>query len=90
SGQIFQLKSLVNRVYTHPLIRSLHKSTQISPRRNTSLAARILNSPLFHPDIYLGLSSHLGLEVSASMTHTSKGLNLHARMPPTTQRHQRG
>uniref|UniRef100_A0A5K3G348 Uncharacterized protein n=1 Tax=Mesocestoides corti TaxID=53468 RepID=A0A5K3G348_MESCO len=37
-----------------------------------SPAARILNSPLIHTDIYFGLSSHLGLDVRAYMTHSSK------------------
>uniref|UniRef100_A0A5K3EF15 Secreted protein n=1 Tax=Mesocestoides corti TaxID=53468 RepID=A0A5K3EF15_MESCO len=35
-----------------------------------SPATRILNFPLIHTNIYPGLSSHLGLDVSARMTHT--------------------
>uniref|UniRef100_A0A5K3F6U1 Secreted protein n=1 Tax=Mesocestoides corti TaxID=53468 RepID=A0A5K3F6U1_MESCO len=37
-----------------------------------SLAARILNFPLISTNIWLGLSSYLGLDVSSSMTYTSK------------------
>uniref|UniRef100_A0A5K3F965 Uncharacterized protein n=1 Tax=Mesocestoides corti TaxID=53468 RepID=A0A5K3F965_MESCO len=37
-----------------------------------SPAARILNSPLIHKSIYFGPSSHLGLDVSACMNHTSE------------------
>uniref|UniRef100_A0A5K3FGB4 Ovule protein n=1 Tax=Mesocestoides corti TaxID=53468 RepID=A0A5K3FGB4_MESCO len=39
--------------------------TQGSPFRSISPVVRILNSPLIHMDIYLGLSSHLGFDVSA-------------------------
>uniref|UniRef100_A0A5K3F5V2 Uncharacterized protein n=1 Tax=Mesocestoides corti TaxID=53468 RepID=A0A5K3F5V2_MESCO len=42
-----------------------------------SPAARILNSPLIHTNIYLGLSLHLGLGVSAR-------INTHAQTPHTT------
>uniref|UniRef100_A0A5K3FI25 Uncharacterized protein n=1 Tax=Mesocestoides corti TaxID=53468 RepID=A0A5K3FI25_MESCO len=52
-------------------------------------AARILHSPLIGTNIYLGSSSHLGLNVSACMTHI-RGINTHAQTPHTTQRHQRG
>uniref|UniRef100_A0A5K3G3R4 Secreted protein n=1 Tax=Mesocestoides corti TaxID=53468 RepID=A0A5K3G3R4_MESCO len=46
--------------------------TQGSPFRSMSPAARILNSPFISPNIYLGASPHLGLDVSACMTHTSE------------------
>uniref|UniRef100_A0A5K3FDQ9 Uncharacterized protein n=1 Tax=Mesocestoides corti TaxID=53468 RepID=A0A5K3FDQ9_MESCO len=46
--------------------------TQGSPFRSMSPAARILNSPLINTDIYRGVSPHLGLDVSACMTHTSE------------------
>uniref|UniRef100_A0A5K3FWJ8 Uncharacterized protein n=1 Tax=Mesocestoides corti TaxID=53468 RepID=A0A5K3FWJ8_MESCO len=45
--------------------------TQGSPFRSMSPAPQTLNSPLIHTDIDLGLSSRLGCDVSASMTHTS-------------------
>uniref|UniRef100_A0A5K3EGB0 Secreted protein n=1 Tax=Mesocestoides corti TaxID=53468 RepID=A0A5K3EGB0_MESCO len=41
-----------------------------------SPAQRVLNFLLIHTDIYLSLSSHLGLDVSAVMTHTSE-LKIH-------------
>uniref|UniRef100_A0A5K3FCK5 Ovule protein n=1 Tax=Mesocestoides corti TaxID=53468 RepID=A0A5K3FCK5_MESCO len=46
--------------------------TRGSPFRGMSPVARILNSLLIHTDIYHGLSSHQGLNVSACMTHMSE------------------
>uniref|UniRef100_A0A5K3FTE5 Uncharacterized protein n=1 Tax=Mesocestoides corti TaxID=53468 RepID=A0A5K3FTE5_MESCO len=54
-----------------------------------SPAARILNSLLIHTNVYPGLSSHMGLDVSACMTHTSEAYCV-SQTPRTTQRHQRG
>uniref|UniRef100_A0A5K3EW83 Ovule protein n=1 Tax=Mesocestoides corti TaxID=53468 RepID=A0A5K3EW83_MESCO len=51
--------------------------TQGSPFRSLSTTARNLNSSFIHTDIYLGLSQHLGLGVSACT-------NIH---PQTPQRH---
>uniref|UniRef100_A0A5K3F058 Ovule protein n=1 Tax=Mesocestoides corti TaxID=53468 RepID=A0A5K3F058_MESCO len=56
--------------------------TQGSPCRRRSPATRILNSPFISPNIYLGASPHLGLYVSACMTHTSKAL-IHTLKPHT-------
>uniref|UniRef100_A0A5K3F4N2 Ovule protein n=1 Tax=Mesocestoides corti TaxID=53468 RepID=A0A5K3F4N2_MESCO len=39
--------------------------------------------PLIHTNSYVGLSSRLGVDVSAC-------INTHAQTPHTTQRHQRG
>uniref|UniRef100_A0A5K3FG62 Uncharacterized protein n=1 Tax=Mesocestoides corti TaxID=53468 RepID=A0A5K3FG62_MESCO len=47
-----------------------------------SPAARILNSPLIHTDIYPGLSSRLCLDVSACMTHTPE-VQIRTREPHT-------
>uniref|UniRef100_A0A5K3FF57 Uncharacterized protein n=1 Tax=Mesocestoides corti TaxID=53468 RepID=A0A5K3FF57_MESCO len=41
-------------------------------------AAKILNFPLIHTHMYLALSSHLGVDVSAVMTPT------HAQIPYAT------
>uniref|UniRef100_A0A5K3ETS6 Uncharacterized protein n=1 Tax=Mesocestoides corti TaxID=53468 RepID=A0A5K3ETS6_MESCO len=46
--------------------------TQGPPIRSISPAARTPNSPLSCANIYHGLSSHLGLDVSSSITHTSE------------------
>uniref|UniRef100_A0A5K3FSV2 Ovule protein n=1 Tax=Mesocestoides corti TaxID=53468 RepID=A0A5K3FSV2_MESCO len=46
-------------------------------------AARILNSHFIHTNIYLGLSSCLGLDVSSFMAH-NRGINTHAQTPQTT------
>uniref|UniRef100_A0A5K3F4T0 Uncharacterized protein n=1 Tax=Mesocestoides corti TaxID=53468 RepID=A0A5K3F4T0_MESCO len=46
--------------------------TQGSPCRSTSPAPRFLNSPFIRTNIYLGVSPHTGLDVSACMTHTSE------------------
>uniref|UniRef100_A0A5K3EX59 Transposase n=1 Tax=Mesocestoides corti TaxID=53468 RepID=A0A5K3EX59_MESCO len=46
-------------------------------------APRILNSPRISTNIDPELSSHLGLDVSARMTHT-RGVNTHAQASHTT------
>uniref|UniRef100_A0A5K3FE24 Uncharacterized protein n=1 Tax=Mesocestoides corti TaxID=53468 RepID=A0A5K3FE24_MESCO len=53
-------------------MRSLQPPTQSPPFRSMSPAARILNSSLISANDYPGLSSHLGLDVSTSMTHTAE------------------
>uniref|UniRef100_A0A5K3FY53 Ovule protein n=1 Tax=Mesocestoides corti TaxID=53468 RepID=A0A5K3FY53_MESCO len=60
------------RIYSHSLIRSLKPPTKGSPFCNASPAVRIITSLLISTNIYLELSSHLGLDVSAFMTHMSK------------------
>uniref|UniRef100_A0A5K3FJ82 Uncharacterized protein n=1 Tax=Mesocestoides corti TaxID=53468 RepID=A0A5K3FJ82_MESCO len=40
--------------------------------------AGILNSPLIRTNIYLGVSSHLGLDTSPSKTHASE-VQIHTR-----------
>uniref|UniRef100_A0A5K3ETL1 Uncharacterized protein n=1 Tax=Mesocestoides corti TaxID=53468 RepID=A0A5K3ETL1_MESCO len=54
-----------------------------------SPATQFLNSPFISPNIYLGVSPHIGLDVSACMTHI-RAMHTHAQTPHTTQRHQRG
>uniref|UniRef100_A0A5K3FEW9 Uncharacterized protein n=1 Tax=Mesocestoides corti TaxID=53468 RepID=A0A5K3FEW9_MESCO len=54
-----------------------------------SPGARFLNSPFISPNIYLGMSPHIGLDFSACMTHI-RAINTHAQPPHTTQRHQCG
>uniref|UniRef100_A0A5K3FVS6 Ovule protein n=1 Tax=Mesocestoides corti TaxID=53468 RepID=A0A5K3FVS6_MESCO len=48
------------------------------PSRSMATAAQILNSPLIHTYMCLGLTSHLGLDVSAVLTHTSE-VKIHLR-----------
>uniref|UniRef100_A0A5K3FRS5 Uncharacterized protein n=1 Tax=Mesocestoides corti TaxID=53468 RepID=A0A5K3FRS5_MESCO len=67
-----KIEYVVTRVDPHSLTRPLQPPTQGSPFRSMSPATRIPNSPLIHTDIYLGLPSYLGLDVSASMTYTSE------------------
>uniref|UniRef100_A0A5K3FR99 Ovule protein n=1 Tax=Mesocestoides corti TaxID=53468 RepID=A0A5K3FR99_MESCO len=62
--------SVVNRVLNPLLIPVTPPPTQGSPFRSMSPAARILTFPLIRKNIYLGVSSHLGFDVSACMTHT--------------------
>uniref|UniRef100_A0A5K3EQL1 Uncharacterized protein n=1 Tax=Mesocestoides corti TaxID=53468 RepID=A0A5K3EQL1_MESCO len=54
--------------------------TQGSPFRIISPAVRILSYSLIHTDIYLGLSSNMGFDVSAC-------INTHAQLQPITQCH---
>uniref|UniRef100_A0A5K3FW15 FAD-dependent oxidoreductase n=1 Tax=Mesocestoides corti TaxID=53468 RepID=A0A5K3FW15_MESCO len=46
-------------------------------------AARLLNYPFIHTNIYLGLSSHPGLGVSSVMTHI-RTIYTQAQTPHTT------
>uniref|UniRef100_A0A5K3FKH0 Ovule protein n=1 Tax=Mesocestoides corti TaxID=53468 RepID=A0A5K3FKH0_MESCO len=61
---------VVSRVYSHPLIRLLHLLHRVPLFRSMSPATRILNSHFIRTNIYLGVSPHMGLGVSACMTHT--------------------
>uniref|UniRef100_A0A5K3FX30 Secreted protein n=1 Tax=Mesocestoides corti TaxID=53468 RepID=A0A5K3FX30_MESCO len=56
----------------NPLIRSLRLQHRAHPSRSMAPAAQILNSPFIHTYMCLGLTSHLGLDVSAVMSHTSE------------------
>uniref|UniRef100_A0A5K3EY67 Secreted protein n=1 Tax=Mesocestoides corti TaxID=53468 RepID=A0A5K3EY67_MESCO len=45
--------TVVNRVYSHPLIRSLRLRHRVPLFRSRAPAARILNSPLIHTNIWI-------------------------------------
>uniref|UniRef100_A0A5K3FNP1 Uncharacterized protein n=1 Tax=Mesocestoides corti TaxID=53468 RepID=A0A5K3FNP1_MESCO len=53
-------------------MRSLRLRHRVPPCRSMAPGTRILKSSFIRTDIYLGLSSRLGLGVSSFMTHTSE------------------